>query len=462
MWRITSSWAFLLLNLLLFHALAEAESSNVPMDKAEQEALYAVIQDLVGKWWNGSDLYPDPCGCTQIQGVSCDLFDGLWYVTSLNIGPILGNSLECSSDAKFNPQLFQLKHLNSLSIFDCFSSDQQQLTIPPSNWERLASTLESLELRSNRGLTGNIPPNLGQLSNLNSLVLVGNSLSGELPMELANLVNLKRLMLSVNKFSGQVPSALFANMAHLLILDLSSNHLTGSLPASLCNLSSLLKLDLSNNQFQGSLPAELGKWTQLTLLDLRNNSLLGAMPKLGSLRDLLLAYNPWGGNLLEFEWGALQNLSTLDLSHMGLTGAIPKAITDLKILRYVAFDGNQLSGTVSSKFADLPSLTTLYLNDNNLSGKLQFPRGFYERMGKRFASWNNPNLCYSAITSGDVPRGVARCKQDQEHSTEEFKSNQGVDEGSFDEHSGLIAPLILTPAASISALWWAIVLIMML
>lgn len=67
MWRITSSRAFLLLNLLLFQALAEAESSNAPMDKAEQEALYAVIQDLVGNWWNGSDLYPDPCGWTQIQ-----------------------------------------------------------------------------------------------------------------------------------------------------------------------------------------------------------------------------------------------------------------------------------------------------------------------------------------------------------------------------------------------------------
>lgn len=38
-----------------------------PMEKKEKEALYSAIQGFVGKWWNGSDLYPDPCGWTPIQ-----------------------------------------------------------------------------------------------------------------------------------------------------------------------------------------------------------------------------------------------------------------------------------------------------------------------------------------------------------------------------------------------------------
>ncbi|KAG6477933.1 piriformospora indica-insensitive protein 2-like [Zingiber officinale] len=447
MWKITSLSFLLLVNLLLQRASAETESSVAPMDKAEKEALYSVIRDLVGVRWNGSDLYPDPCGWTQIQGVSCDLFDGLWYVTSLNVGPILDNSLECSSDAKFNPKLFHLRHLKSLSVSDCFSSRRQPLTIPSSDWERLAPTLESLELRSNRGLAGQIPANLGQLGNLNSLVLADNALTGELPVALAGLVRLKRLMLSLNKFSGRVPAPLFAGMAQLLILDLSSNYLTGPLPASLANLSSLLKLDLSNNQFQGSLPPELRKLTHLSLLDLRNNSLSGELPRLESLQDLLLAYNPWGGNLLEFEWANLQNLSTLYLSHMGLRGAIPDAITSLKRLRYLALDGNQLSGGVSAKFSHLPYLTALYLNGNNLSGQLEFPGGFYERMGKRFASWNNPNLCYStalAIASGiNAPCGVPRCERDQQHSTEESKSSQLTENGSPEEHSALWRGIII-------------------
>lgn len=40
---------------------------GAPMEKSEQLALYSAIQGFVGKWWNGSDLYPDPCGWTPIQ-----------------------------------------------------------------------------------------------------------------------------------------------------------------------------------------------------------------------------------------------------------------------------------------------------------------------------------------------------------------------------------------------------------
>ncbi|KHN15994.1 Piriformospora indica-insensitive protein 2 [Glycine soja] len=47
-----------------------------PMEKVELEALYSTIESFLGDSWNSSDLYPDPCGWTPIQGVSCDLFDG--------------------------------------------------------------------------------------------------------------------------------------------------------------------------------------------------------------------------------------------------------------------------------------------------------------------------------------------------------------------------------------------------
>lgn len=37
------------------------------MEISEREALYSTIQGFVGDSWNGSDLYPDPCGWTPIQ-----------------------------------------------------------------------------------------------------------------------------------------------------------------------------------------------------------------------------------------------------------------------------------------------------------------------------------------------------------------------------------------------------------
>lgn len=45
----------------------DGDSIGAPMEKSEQEALYSAIQGFVGKWWNGSDLFPDPCGWTPIQ-----------------------------------------------------------------------------------------------------------------------------------------------------------------------------------------------------------------------------------------------------------------------------------------------------------------------------------------------------------------------------------------------------------
>ncbi|RWW65619.1 hypothetical protein BHE74_00027066 [Ensete ventricosum] len=453
----------LLLPFLIFHALSQPETSIAPMEKTEQEALYMVIQGFVGQRWNGSDLYPDPCGWTQIQGVSCDLFDGLWYVTALSIGPILENSLECTEKPEFSPLLFQLKHLKTLSIFDRFSS-HEQTSFPSSNWEKLAESLVNLDLRSNQGLVGGIPADLGQLRNLQSLVLVDNSLVGELPVELGNLIQLKRLVLSGNRVSGQIPASLCNNLNQLLILDLSRNSLTGSLPSSLCRLSSLLKLDLNSNRLHGSLPPGLASLSHLSLLDLRNNSLSGLPSKslvgMESLQVLLLSYNnPWGGSLLEFEWKNLRNLTTLDLSYMGLKGTIPETIASLKRLRYLALDNNHLSGNVSSKFAALPSLTALYLNGNNLTGKLEFPERFYRRMGKRFASWNNPNLCCNAAAMGRgsaAPHGVAQCKQDQEPSTNGSIGNERVDDRSPDQNSGLLTSFLF-PASSISGFWWGIV-----
>ncbi|KAG0465641.1 hypothetical protein HPP92_019805 [Vanilla planifolia] len=172
-----SAVLFLLFFLLCFQVLSQTDGSAALMEEKEKQALYSMIQGFVGTWWNGSQLYPDPCGWTPIQGVSCDLFaNGMWYVTVVSIGPIFDNSLECAKDAEFSTHLFELGHLRSLSIFNCFSaSDDNPVTIPAQNWSKLSSTLENLEFRLNRGLSGEIPAGLGGLVNLQTLVLTDNS-----------------------------------------------------------------------------------------------------------------------------------------------------------------------------------------------------------------------------------------------------------------------------------------------
>ena len=53
---------------------------------------------------------------------------------------------------------------------------------------------------------------MGNLANLQGLVLGGNQLSGEIPPELGNLANLIELVLSKNQLSGCVPSSLLGRL----------------------------------------------------------------------------------------------------------------------------------------------------------------------------------------------------------------------------------------------------------
>lgn len=59
---------FVFCSSLFVMCTGQADPSQMaPMAIKEQEALDSTIQEFVGSWWNGSNLYPDPCGWTPIQ-----------------------------------------------------------------------------------------------------------------------------------------------------------------------------------------------------------------------------------------------------------------------------------------------------------------------------------------------------------------------------------------------------------
>lgn len=61
----------------------ETETEGGPMEKREKDALYSAIQGFVGKAWNGSYLYPDPCGWTPIQVFICAITLNFIFFLSL-------------------------------------------------------------------------------------------------------------------------------------------------------------------------------------------------------------------------------------------------------------------------------------------------------------------------------------------------------------------------------------------
>ena len=111
-----------------------------------------------------------------------------------------------------------------------------------------------------------------------SLNLRGNLMSGEIPPELGSLSNLEWLDLSSNQLSGEIPPEL-GSLSNLRWLDLNGNQLSGEIPPELGSLSNLERLDLGNNQLlSGEIPPELGSLSNLERLYLHGNQLSGEIP----------------------------------------------------------------------------------------------------------------------------------------------------------------------------------------
>ncbi|EDV19225.1 uncharacterized protein TRIADDRAFT_62316 [Trichoplax adhaerens] len=112
------------------------------------------------------------------------------------------------------------------------------------------------------------PGILEKLTNLRHLYIVGCSLTGSVPHQLVNMSNLQTLDLSDNKLNV-VPSPIFENLRQLRTVDLSRNDFV-AFPKSLKYLQKLKKLNLSFNKFL-EMPAELGYLKHLQHLDMSSN-----------------------------------------------------------------------------------------------------------------------------------------------------------------------------------------------
>ncbi|MFK7979227.1 MAG: hypothetical protein AB8G86_04550, partial [Saprospiraceae bacterium] len=146
------------------------------------------------------------------------------------------------------------------------------------------TNLVSIDLAKNT-LSGSIPSNIGQLTSLTGLMLTDNQLTGNIPAEIGNLTELSSLSLNFNVLSGEIPNSL-GNLEKIIFLTLRGNNLSGSIPGSLGNLSIGEVLILDDNNLSGSLPKELstfGNQREINPnarggINVANNNLSGCYP----------------------------------------------------------------------------------------------------------------------------------------------------------------------------------------
>ena len=284
--------------------------------------------------------------------------------------------------------------------------------VPP---RALASAGTSVQGPGNR-LKGRIPPELGSLTNLESLGLGVNELSGPLPPELGKLVNLTKMWLPGNLLTGSLPPEL-GNLTRLerLVLTVSYDRsldprgprasLSGPLPPELGKLTNLLELDLFGQRFTGEVPPVFGRLVQLQYLDFACNRITGTLPselrKLRELRFLRLFGNRLDG---EFpEWlGELTNLEYVDISgNPFLTGEIPPGIGALTKLVKLFLSENRLSGPIPAEIGRMAGLEKLNVAVNQLSGVLPSQIGNLTNLRSLSVFWN-PDL------AGPLPREITR------------------------------------------------------
>ncbi|XBI51066.1 hypothetical protein VPH35_033642 [Triticum aestivum] len=313
---------------------------------------------------------------------------------------LYSNQLE-AGDWAFFSSLANCTRLQQLNL----GRNNLQGDLPPNSIENLPKSLTALTLRSNN-ISGTIPLEIGNLSNLAMLYLDRNLFGGPIPSTLGQLSNLVVLSLSQNNFSGEIPPSV-GSLHQLQELYLQENRLSGSIPASLASCENLLALNLSCNTLGGSISGDmLGKLNQLSwLLDLSHNQLAMSIPvEMGSLINLgslNISHNNLTGRIPS-TLGACVRLEALRVEGNLLQGNIPQSLANLKGIQMYDFSNNNLSGTIPEFLETFTSLQYLNMSFNNLEGPVPIGGVFANTSG--IFVQGNPHLC-----SNGALRELPRC-----------------------------------------------------
>ncbi|KAL2253184.1 UNVERIFIED_CONTAM: Receptor-like protein kinase HSL1 [Sesamum indicum] len=255
-------------------------------------------------------------------------------------------------------------------------------------------------------LVGEIPDSLGRLRRLIDLDLAYNSLIGTIPGSLTGLTAAVQLELYNNSLTGELPSNGWLNMTSLRRLDASMNELTGPVPVELCELPleslnlyennlqgelpsgighspNLYELRLFRNRLTGILPPNLGRNSPLQWIDVSTNNFSGQIPENlcfnGVLEEMLMIENSFSGEI-PATLGECRSLLRVRLGHNSFSGEVPAGFWGLPHVSLLELIGNSFSGGIAKTIAGASNLSQLILSENNFSGVLPEEIGFLDSL----------------------------------------------------------------------------------
>ncbi|CAM0908326.1 unnamed protein product [Alopecurus aequalis] len=380
------------------------------------------------------------------QGVTCTRLSNLVVALDIEGKGLAGEIPPCIS--------------NLTSLVRIHLPNNQLTGHIPAELGRLAG-LRYLNLSFN-ALSGTIPSSLGTLHNLSSLDLGSNGLSGEIPPLLGSSPALESISLPNNLLDGEIPLSL-ATSPFLRYLSLENNSIDGVIPASLFNSSAITEIHFQDNNLSGPIPPFIMSPSKLTFLDLTGNSLTGVIPpsitNLSSLTTLYLGQNQLEGSIPDL--GRLSRLQNLGLSYNHLSGTVPPSIYNLSSLEFLGLANNNLGGTLPYDMGNtLPNIQILMMPNNHFEGDI--PASLRNASGMTFIHLANnsltgvipsfssmPNLNYVMLYSNHLEAGDWTFFSSLANCTELLKLNVAINNlrGHLPDNSVANLPKSLTVLA---------------
>ncbi|KAH9753773.1 Receptor-like protein 13 [Citrus sinensis] len=245
-----------------------------------------------GTFFNCSSLVTLDLSYNRLNGSIPDWVDGLSQLSHLILGH---NNLE-------GEVLVQLCELNQLQLLD-LSNNNLHGPIPPcfdnttlyESYSNSSSLDEQFEIFfSIESPQGNVEKQIHEifefttknivyiyqgkvLSLLSGLDLSCNKLIGPIPPQIGNLTRIQTLNLSHNDLIGLIPST-FSNLKHVESLDLSNNKLNGKIPHQLVELKTLEVFSVAYNNLSGEIPEWTAQFATFNESSYEGNTFLCGLP----------------------------------------------------------------------------------------------------------------------------------------------------------------------------------------